>query len=195
MPYVLCPTLNTLIIDEQEIDAALDESIKEFLGEIFPDWKEVFCRHRQWHKMAPVFTTLCRVDERIVGHVAVVVRAITTTWNHRYYVASIQGVAVDPEYRHSGLAHQLLTETLAEARRRGFVYAILYCKEPLVEFYASQGWKLPDDHTVMRNEEDQPISMRSNCPMYYELTDEPFPEGPLDVHSFQSRFPESGGPP
>ncbi len=172
------------IIDEREMDAALDGGIKTFLGEIFPEWKEIFHQHRRWHKTAPIFTTLCRIDERIVGHIAVVVRAITTTWNFRYYVASIQGVAVAPDQRHSGLAHKLLAETLAEAKRRGFVYAILYCKEPLVDFYRSQGWKLTEDHVVMRNEEDLPISMRSNCPMYYELTGEPFPEGPLDVHNF-----------
>jgi len=187
--------LSIQIIDEQDIDAALDESIREFLGENFPDWKGIFRQHRQWHKTAPVFTVLCRIDHQVVGHVAVVVRAITTTWNFRYYVASIQGVAVAPEHRHSGLAHRLLAETLAEAKRRGFVYAILFCKEPFVDFYASQGWKLPEDHTVMRNEDDLPISMRSNCPMYYELTGEPFPEGPLDVHNFQARLPESGGPP
>ena len=189
MPFVICT------IDEQEIDAALDGGIKEFLGEIFPEWREIFRKYRQWHKTAPIFTALCRLDGRIVGHVAVVVRAITTTWNFRYYVASIQGVAVAPEHRNTGLAHQLLAETLAEAKRRGFVYAILYCKEPLVEFYASQGWKLTEDHVVMRNEKDLPISMRSNYPMYYELADEPFPEGPLDVHNFQTRFPESDGPP
>ena len=173
------------IIDEQRVDAALDDGIRKFLGEVFPEWKEIFRHRRHWHKMAPAFTTLCRDDGRIVGHVAVVIRAITTTWNFRYYVASIQGVAVAPEHRNTGLAHRLLAETLAETRRRGFLYAILYCQEPLVDFYASQGWKLTEDHVVMRNEEDLPISMRSNCPMYYELTDEPFPEGPLDVHNFQ----------
>ena len=187
------------VIDEQDIDAALDSGIKEFLGGIFPEWGGIFRQHRRWHKTAPVFTVLYRTDGRIVGHVAVVVRAITTTWNFRYYVASVQGVAVAPDQRHAGLAHRLLAETLAEAKRRGFLYAILYCKEPLVDFYAAQGWKLPEDHAVMRNEEDQPISMRSDCPMYYELTGEPFPEGPLDIHNFrqnfQIRFPEPDGPP
>jgi len=192
-------TLHIHIIDEQEIDAALDDGIKEFLGEIFPEWRGIFRQHRRWHKMAPIFTVFCREGERIVGHVAVVVRAITTTWNFRYYVASIQGVSVVPDLRHTGLAHQLLAETLAEAKRRCFLYAILYCQESLVGFYASQGWRLTDDHVVMRNEEDLPISMRSNYPMYYELTDKSFPEGPLDVHNFQQnpqiRFPEHDGPP
>ena len=183
------------IIDEQEVNADLDRKIRDFLADVFPDWQDIFREHRRWHKTAPVFTALSEIDGRIVGHVAVVVRAITTTWNFRYYVASIQGVAVDPAYRRSGLAHQLLAKALDEAKRRGFVYSILYCKEPLVGFYASQGWKLTEDHVVMRNEEDQPISMRSNCPMYFELTDEPFPEGPLDVHNFSQHLRPHPFPP
>jgi hypothetical protein len=35
----------------------------------------------------------------------------------------------------------------------------------------------------MWNEQDCPITMRSNCPMYKELADQPFPEGPVDVHN------------
>lgn len=77
----------------------------------------------------------------------------------------------------------MLERALAEATRRGFLYAILFCKEPLVPYYAEKGWQLADDSMVMWNNRDLPIAMRSNCPMYKELTETPFPEGPLDVHS------------
>ena len=122
-------------------------------------------------------------ERKIVGHIAVVVRTLTTTWNFRYNVASIQGVCVLPAERRTGLAHQMLQQAVEEIRRRGFLFAILYCKEHLVSFYASQGWKLADDSIVMWNQRDLPVSMRSNCPMYRELGDVPLPDGPLDVHS------------
>lgn len=176
-----CPTVE--IIDEHDFDADLDRRIRELLRACFPDWRDIFQERRTWHSTSPIFSVVAKDGERIVGHIAVVVRTITTTWNFRYNVVSIQGVCVSPDVRHTGLAHQLLKAALDESARRGFLFAILYCKEHLVSFYTSQGWKLADDSIVMWNQRDLPISMRSNCPMYFELTDTSFPEGPLDVHS------------
>jgi predicted acetyltransferase len=149
----------------------------------FPDWSEIFRATRTWHSTVPLFSVIAYNGGVVVGHIAVVVRTITTTWNFRYNVASIQGVCVDPNFRNSGIAHEMLQMVLDESARRGFQFAILYCKEHLVSFYCSQGWRLADESVVMWNQRDLPIAMRSNCPMYYELSDVKLPEGPLDVHS------------
>lgn len=175
-------------VDENAVDAALDLQIREHLHLCFPDSPEKFQIRRVWHNVSPDYTVLVREKStggasRVVGHVAVVVRTITTTWNWRYNVASIQGVSVAENCRHAGLAVRMLDAALAEARRRGYLYAVLFCKEPLVPFYEKQGWRLTDDSVIMRNERDCPIKMRSNCPMYKELTDKSFPEGPVDVHN------------
>lgn len=176
-----CPAVE--IVEESNLDADLDARIRELLRNCFPDWKEIFRNRRTWHSTSPLFSVLARDGDSIVGHIALVVRTITTTWNFRYNVISVQGVCVSPDSRHTGLAHQLLRTALEESAARGFPFAILYCKEPLVPFYVSQGWKLADDSIVMWNQRDLPISMRSNCPMYYELGGVSLPEGPLDVHS------------
>lgn len=175
------------IVDENEMDSPLDIRIKMFLCEIFFAWSGILHDRRVWHKKEPLFTVICESeDHEVIGHAAIVIRSITTTWNYRYNVASVQGISVAPKFRHRGIAKTLVQTALDESKARGYDYAILYCKEPLVKFYQSQGWKLSDDHVVMWNEEDLPITMLSNCPMYYELSDKPFPEGPLDVHSFPS---------
>ncbi|MDR0521750.1 MAG: GNAT family N-acetyltransferase [Planctomycetaceae bacterium] len=171
------------MISENEITPVMDLSVRELLCRCFPDWSAIFQHRRMWHHTPPIFSVIAPLEERIIGHAAAVVRTITTTWNFRYNVASIQGVCVDPQYRNSGLAHRLLSAALEESARRGFLFAILFCKESLVPFYESQGWKLADDSMVMWNSRDLPVAMRSNCPMYYELSDVPLPEGPLDVHS------------
>ena len=171
------------IVEEHDFQLDEDRQIRELLCLCFPDWAEIFRHCRLWHNTPPIYSVIVRQEGQIIGHIAVVVRTITTTWNFRYNVASIQGVCIAPDKRGSGLAHRLLQKALQEATQRGFLFSILYCKEFLVPFYASQGWKLADDSVVMWNSRDLPISMRSNCPMYYELTDVPFPEGPLDVHS------------
>jgi GNAT superfamily N-acetyltransferase len=171
------------IVDEQNLDMELDRQIRELLCVCFPDWAYIFEKQRIWHSTPPIFSILVKEQNRVIGHLAVVVRTITTTWNFRYNVASIQGVCVDSENRNTGVGHQLLRAALDEAASRGFLFAILYCREFLVPFYTAQGWKLADDSVVMWNQRDLPIAMRSNCPMYYELSDVPFPEGPLDMHS------------
>ena len=187
----MAPTVE--VVDENEIDAELDERIRDLLRFSFPDWDEIFRKCRVWHQMKPICSALVRDDNAVVGHAAVVVRTITTTWNFRYDVAGIQGVCVLPIHRGYGLGRQLVQAVREEAKRRGFPFAILFCTEPLVPYYLSQGWKLADESMVMWNKDDLPISMRSNCPMYCELSELPFPEGPLDVHS-PGRSSETTGP-
>ena len=171
------------VVEENDLQPDEDRQLRELLCLCFPDWAKIFQHHRLWHNTPPIYSVLAREEGRIIGHIAVVVRTITTTWNFRYNVASIQGVCIAPDRRHIGLARRLLQDALREAESRGFLFAILYCKEFLVPYYTSQGWKLADDSVVMWNSRDLPISMRSNCPMYYELREVSFPEGPLDVHS------------
>ena len=181
-------------LEENAIDAVLDARIREHLSRSFPDSPDKFQSYRVWHNVSPDYTVLVRQKENgdgsandeadlIIGHIAVVIRTITTTWNWRYNAASIQGVSVAEGFRHVGLATLMLKRAIDEAKRRGYLYAVLFCKEPLVPFYEKQGWRLTDDSVIMWNEQDCPIEMRSNCPMYKELTDQSFPEGPVDVHN------------
>jgi len=174
----------TIILRESQIDASLDLKIRRFLIDLFPDWAGIFRIRRAWHDAAPVFTVLATdAQGEIVGHVAVVERTITTEWNFRYLVASIQGVSVATSRRKTGLSKRLLTLALDESRRADYPFAILFCREPLVRFYESNGWKLPEDSMIMWRDRELPIHMRSNCPMYRVLGNEEFPEGPLDVHN------------
>lgn len=172
------------ILKESEIDAALDGKLRSFLCDLFPNWEQIFKIKRTWHDAKPVFTVLASTDGgEIAGHVAIVERTVTTQWNARYSVASVQGVSVAPQFRKTGLSVKLLDLALEESKKEGYPYAILFCREPLVKFYERNGWKLPDDSMIMWRDRELPIHMQSNCPMYRVLGDQPFPEGPLDVHN------------
>ena len=172
------------LLDESMIDSELDARLRAFLCELFPNWEEIFKVRRAWHDAPPEFTALARDrDGEIVGHVAIVERTISTSWNFRYSVASVQGVSVAPPYPKTGLSTRLLDAALEESRRRGYLFAILFCREPLVHFYERNGWKLPNDSMIMWRDRELAVHMQSNCPMYRELADEPFPEGPIDVHN------------
>ncbi len=191
-------TLTIQTLDESQIDATLDREIRRFLVETFPNWADIFRTRRAWHDARPVRTVLAtvptsatsnaesaqnEVDFRVVGHVAVVERTVTTCWNWRYAVAGVQGVSVAPDFRKTGLSTRLLDVALAESVALGYPFAVLFCREPLVPFYERNGWRLPNDSMVMWKDRELPIHMQSNCPMYRELSDETFPEGPIDVHN------------
>lgn len=193
-------TIRTL--DESQIDATLDREIRRFLVETFPNWADIFRTRRAWHDARPVRTVLATVPTsasanatsnapsersgvgfRVVGHVAVVERTVTTCWNWRYAVAGVQGVSVAPDFRKTGLSTRLLDVALAESTALGYPFAVLFCREPLVPFYERNGWRLPNDSMIMWKDRELPIHMQSNCPMYRELSGETFPEGPIDVHN------------
>ncbi len=184
-------TIQTL--DEAQIDATLDREIRRFLVDTFPNWADIFRTRRAWHDARPVRTVLATVPTndaanvdlpfRVVGHVAVVERTVTTCWNWRYAVAGVQGVSVAPDFRKTGLSTRLLDVALAESTALGYPFAVLFCREPLVPFYERNGWRLPNDSMIMWKDRELPIHMQSNCPMYRELSDETFPEGPIDVHN------------
>ena len=181
----MLPAVEIDVLNESAIDEKLDAQLRDYLVEIFPNWESIFRTRRAWHDASPVFTVLAREKEsgKIVGHVAVVERTITNAWNWRYRVASVQGVSVAPERRKTGLAPQLLEIAVDESRRRGYKYAILFCREPLVPFYQRNGWRLPEDSMIMWRDKELPIHMQSNCPMYRALGVDPFPEGPIVVHN------------
>ena len=168
---------------ESNIDEELDERIRSFLTGIFPEWESVFRKERTWHDAKPVFSVLAAYRGEIMGHVAVVERTISTCWNFRYNVASIQGVSVAVAYRGHNLGQRLLQVALERAAELGFPFAILFCKESMVSFYQRLGWKLPNDSMVMWRDRDLPVAMRSNCPMYWVLPRLSWPEGPVDVHN------------
>lgn len=175
---------------ESRIDPTLDRAIRNYLTGIFPEWGPVFAERRAWHDASPVFTILARRHNEIVGHIGVVERTISSCWNWRYLVASFQGVSVAPALRKTGLSILLLEKALAASVARGYPFAILFCREPLVHFYQRNGWSLPDDSMIMWRDRDLPIAMRSNCPMYRLLADVPLPEGPIDVHNpFEYKTP------
>lgn len=182
-PRAVTETVQFEIVPEEMIGPELDRKLVRYLSGLFPEWGAVFAKERAWHDARPVWTTLARNGDSIVGHVAAVERTITTGWNWRYKVASVQGVSVLPDWRNRGIGRKLLDLTLDEARRRHYPFAIIFCKEPLVPYYQSLGWRLPDDSMIMWKDRALPIAMRSNCPMFQTLADTPFPEGPIDVHN------------
>ena len=84
---------------------------------------------------------LVESGEQLVCHVGITQREVT--WNGRKLrVGGIGGVATHPEFRGQGFASVALTaaiQTLKDERATDF--ALLFCEQHNLAFYAARGWK------------------------------------------------------
>ncbi|MCA2019154.1 GNAT family N-acetyltransferase [Vibrio tritonius] len=53
---------------------------------------------------------------------------------------TVFGLAVDPQYQHQGIAHQLLDHLITVTKQRGAKGLVLTCKDALVGFYEQHGF-------------------------------------------------------
>lgn len=62
-------------------------------------------------------------------------------YNDRGENLLIYGLAVHPEYQHLGIAHKLMAAFIEAAGKAGKTHISLTCKESLITFYESLGYK------------------------------------------------------
>ena len=102
------------IVDESDIDAFLDEGIRDCLVECFPPDREVFSRTRAWHGSAPAFSVVEEAGGRVLGQVGIVRRRVRAG-GREMEVAGVQNVAVRAEARGTGLGPALLGAAMRRA--------------------------------------------------------------------------------
>jgi aminoglycoside 2'-N-acetyltransferase I len=109
--------------------------------------REYFAEYGAWDPDRPYgyspadVHTLAFVDSALVGHVGFQVRTITVG-GEELMVAGTGGVLVDEVARGSGLGRRLMRraqESMWDDERSQFGY--LGCREAVVPFYASAGWR------------------------------------------------------
>ena len=125
---------------------------------------------------------LNRKNRAIAGHVAIVLREVSCG-RKKFKVAGIQSLAVGKKSRGTGLSQALMTESMAEAWRRGMEFGLLFCIPELERFYASLGWKRIDGPVVMRDESGAKKNIPpKNIAMILLLSARPFPAGTVDLN-------------
>jgi len=171
------------IVLEAEIDAALDQAIRDGLCRCFPDDCEVFSRTRAWHGSGPAWSVVVEGDDgRVIAHVGIVDRTITAG-GQPVRVAGIQNVFVVPEGRGKGLCDLVMNAAMVEAGRRGFDVGLLYCVPNLEKVYARCGWRLlPRERIIRVDENGKEIALpEKNIAMFHPLKLAVFPTGEIHL--------------
>ncbi len=90
-------------------------------------------------------------------------------------------MAVRPGTRGGGVGAGLMERALAEARRRGVPFGLLFCVPELAKYYGRYGWKHREVAVTMdyNGETGIPIPGKNIC-MTLKLGESEFPGG--DVH-------------
>lgn len=175
------PTELVEIAEESDLSPELDQAIRDLLCHCFPPDIPVFSQTRRWHGTAPEFSFYRREAGVITGHVGIVRRAIRVGSNP-LTIAGVQNLAVVPDRRKSGLGALLMIRALAEARRRGITFGLLFCVPGLTHFYASLGWERQDRAFYMDNENGvREFIPEKNIGMTLSLGPDPFPPGEVDL--------------
>ena len=169
------------LFDEPAVTPELDAAIRALLRACFPADAGAFAQTRHWHGSGPTYSMLHRQGGQVLGHVGIVVRAVTCG-GRPAKIAGIQNLAVLPEARKSGLSRKLMTESMREAARRGVRWGLLFCVPELERFYTSLVWKTLSISVTEAGADGRgaPITSK-NIAMSLELAGEPFPSGDIDL--------------
>jgi len=172
--------MQVLILDETDIDEALDAGIKDTLIACFPHNEHVFSKSRGWRGNIASYNAVIKADGVICGYIAVVDRTIEVGGNP-LRVAGVGNVCVLPEYQGTGLSDIMLRSVMEEAGKRQFELGFLFTTEAIKKVYARNGWIEIEGHRVVRVEKGEEIVMPAeSVKMYYPLKRKEFPTG--DVH-------------
>jgi predicted acetyltransferase len=169
------------VIPEQSLTAAEDAAIRVALCRCFPPDREVFAKTRAWHGTLPTWSVVVEHGDLVVAHAGIVEREILVG-HDRVRAAGVQNVLVAPEHRKSDLFGQIMSVAMAEALRRQVDLGILFCTAELARIYAWVGWKILEDRSVVRVDEEgrfRPLPEK-NVTMFYPLVRADIPPG--DIH-------------
>lgn len=156
------------IVDERDMTAELDASIRQGLCLCFPKDYGIFSSTRSWHGSSPAFSAMIQQDGRVVAHVGVVDRTVHIA-DEPARAAGIMNVFVLPQYRGCGLSDQVMSAAMKEAAARQFDLGLLFCIQPLLKVYARTGW-IAVDNPVIRTELGQDLPLpEGNQAMIFPL--------------------------
>ena len=174
--------ISLCVVNEQDISAEVDRSIRKTLVVCFPADREYY-RSQSWWYCVPVYRVLARdSNDFLIAHTAVVERVIICEQSAKVRVAGIQSCCVLPEYRGTGLSDKMMSVVMQEARERGFDAGLLFCLPQLEPVYGRMGWSRLEAAVYMADEKaGKTLIPAKNTTMFYPLRVKQLPAGDIDL--------------
>jgi len=115
-------------------------AVRELKAAVYPDRPEGYPgRDRQWD--APRWGVLVTAGDILVSYTGVVERAAAVD-GRPTTIGGVGGVATHPSHRGRGYAPLGIGRALDFLLRRDVAFALLVCRDELVDYYSDLGWSL-----------------------------------------------------
>lgn len=173
------------IINDNEMPADIDASIREGLAECFPHNAEHYRAMRPWHSIPEWVICLTDGNSNVVSHMAIVERTVKVgTERIPVTVAGLQGVFVRPQWRKNGFVDYMMGIMLEEAKNRGTDAGLLFCKPEIEQkVYGRFGWRKIDVNFILTDDKGvKSIRHPKDIGMAIPLNIDSFPCGDVDLN-------------
>ena len=172
--------LELIVINESDIDSAMDAAIKQSLVACYPNRAEEFSQVRAIGNV-PVLTSVIMDKGQAMAHVAVIEREIKVG-NITVKIAGVASVFVMEGNRGKGLCDRAIKAAMKEAKNAGYDLGMLFCVDNVRPVYDRNGWiditeRKCTRHFDSTSEEMIPERIR----MYHPLNMLRFPPGDIDL--------------
>ncbi len=160
--------------------AALSESDLDTLGLLSGDVFEIDSIDLEWKRKTDHF--LLRDGKRPICRVGVIDGVSAFAGEETVTIAGIGGVVTVPDKQGEGHARRLLDHALLElARESASTFAMLFCLDRLVPYYAKQGWMLLKKQRVRVLQTSGYIESPLRCMVYSLRDDVTWPRGDVTI--------------
>ena len=167
-------------IDELELPASVDAEIRALLTESFPGWTHY--AERSYYKQIGARRLLARQGPRLVGHLALVHRAVGLS-DGPAMILGVVDLCVASAQRGQGHAAALLAEVTRLGRAHGAEFVVLFADDPRA--YLRAGFETrPGLVRWLKIHEHETLGVadeRVDELMVRALGARPWPEGRLDL--------------
>lgn len=171
------------LIDESQIDPAIDAALRGLLAECFPHNARLFSASRQWRGNVPLFTVIATDKTHVVACAVVIDRTIRIG-GRPVRVAGVGNVCTLPDFRGKGIIDRVLLSAMDEAAGRGFEWGLLFCRPEIMKVYERTGWLSCMDRRFVRidHKTGQAVEIPADHgKMVLRIGFRPLPAGDVDL--------------
>lgn len=144
------------------------------------EWFQLEFGHIPYQWTPPDWRVLARVEDTLIGHLAIIERRVVSVDGQPIPIAGIGGVMTRLAWRGRGIASAMLEQTVAFIKNElAAEFCLLLCREEVAPLYARFGWKRVEGPTTFQQPVGKMIYPRLT--MILSCRGREWPIGPIDL--------------